>query len=30
MEEAEEEERLPRSHGQWALESSPGGPAHTS
>ena len=29
-EEEEEEERLPRSHGQWALESSPVGPAQTS
>ena len=26
----EEEERLPRSHGRWALASSPGGPAQTS
>ena len=29
-EEEEEEERLPRSHGRWALASSPGGPAQTS
>ena len=28
--EEEEEERLPRSHGRWALASSPGGPAQTS
>ena len=30
MGEAEEEEHLPRSHGRWALASSPGGPAQTS
>ena len=29
-EEEEEEERLPRSHGRWALASSPGGPTQTS
>ena len=29
MEEEEEEERLPRSHGRWALASSPGGPTQT-
>ena len=26
VEEEEEEERMPRSHGRWALASSPGGP----
>ena len=29
-EEEEEEERLPRSHGRWALASSPGAPTQTS
>ena len=29
-EEEEEEERVPRSHGRWALASSPGGPTQTS